>query len=51
LHSAFLAAARDTPITLAHIASAVMSELVKEGREVPQASLGLLAAHLPGEAS
>lgn len=49
LHAAFLAAARDTPITLAHIAAAVMSELAKDGREVPRSSLGMLADHLPEE--
>jgi SpoVK/Ycf46/Vps4 family AAA+-type ATPase len=49
LHAAFLAAAQDSVISLAHIAAAVMSELVKDGREVPLSSLGMLAAHLPEE--
>lgn len=51
LHAAFLAAAEDSPIRLAHVASAVMSELAKDGREVPRSSLGMLAGHLAGEAA
>jgi hypothetical protein len=49
LHAAFLAAASDSPITLAHVASAVMGELAKDGREVPRSSLGMLAGHLAAE--
>ncbi len=51
LHAAFLAAAEDAPVTFAHVARAVMSELAKDGREVPRSSLGLLAEHLPREAA
>jgi SpoVK/Ycf46/Vps4 family AAA+-type ATPase len=47
LHAAFLAAAHQTDISLAHIAAAVFGELLKDGREVPRSSLGPLAAHLP----
>ncbi len=51
LHAAFLAAAEETGVTLAHVASAVMSELAKDGREVPRSSLGMLAGHLAREAA
>ncbi len=51
LHAAFLAAAAGVPVSLAHVASAVMSELAKDGREVPRSSLGMLAAHLTAEAA
>jgi SpoVK/Ycf46/Vps4 family AAA+-type ATPase len=51
LHAAFLAAAQDTSISLTHVAAAVLSELIKDGREVPRSSLGLLAGYLPPEAA
>jgi hypothetical protein len=51
LHSAFLAAGDNAHVALAHVASAVMSELAKDGREVPLSSLGMLAEHFPGERS
>lgn len=51
LHAAFLAAAEDASVTFAHVARAVMSELAKDGREVPRSSLGMLAEHLPREAA
>jgi hypothetical protein len=50
LHAAFLAAAAETRIALVHVAAAVMSELAKDGREVPRSSLGMLAGYLPGSA-
>jgi hypothetical protein len=49
LHAAFLAAAADTPIDLTHIASAVWTELGKDGRETLRSTLGPLAAHLRQE--
>ncbi|HJY75502.1 MAG TPA: ATP-binding protein [Burkholderiales bacterium] len=51
LHAAFLAAAADAPIGLAHVAAAVLGELAKDGREVPRSSLGMLSEHLPEEAA
>jgi hypothetical protein len=47
-HAAFLAAGGAMPITLGHLASAVLGELAKEGREVFASSLGQLGSHLPG---
>lgn len=49
LHSAFLAAGDQSSITLAHIASAVWTELAKEGGEMLSTSLGKLARYLPEE--
>ena len=49
LHAAFLAAGQSSVVTLGHIASAVWTELEKEGGEMMTASLGDLARHLPAE--
>ena len=46
LHAAFLAAGEDTAIGLRHVASAVWTELAKEGRELMPSMLGFLADHL-----
>ncbi len=51
LHAAYLAAGEDAAISLAHVTSAIWSELAKPGREVTPSSLGGLAAHLRGEAA
>lgn len=51
LHAAFLAAGECMPITWQHLASAVWTELAKEGREVVRANLGSLERHLPAEAA
>lgn len=50
LHAAFLAAGDSSAISLTHIASAVWTELAKEGGEMITASLGKLAQYLPDEA-
>lgn len=50
LHAAFLAAGESSAITLAHVASAVWTELAKEGGEMITTSLGKLAQYLPEEA-
>ena len=49
LHASFLAAGDSTAITLTHIASAVWTELAKEGGEMMTASLGKLIRFLPEE--
>jgi hypothetical protein len=49
LHAAFLAAGESSAINLTHIASAVWTELAKEGGEMMTASLGKLAQYLPEE--
>jgi hypothetical protein len=49
LHAAYLAAGRNQPIGLPHIAHAVYRELSKDGREIALQELGMLAAHLPAE--
>lgn len=49
LHAAFIAAGESMPITLGHVASAVWTELGKDGRETMHSSLGELAAYLPAE--
>jgi len=49
IHAAFLAASEANAIGLEHIASAVWTELAKEGRELMPSMLGSLAAHLPKE--
>jgi hypothetical protein len=49
LHAAYLAAGRNQPIGLAHLAHAVYRELSKDGREIALQELGMLAAHLPAE--
>jgi hypothetical protein len=51
LHAAFLAAGESSPISLAHIARAVWTELAKEGGEMMPSSLGNLAQSLPEEVS
>ncbi|MGD8590142.1 MAG: ATP-binding protein [Chromatiales bacterium] len=51
LHAAYLAAGEDVAISLAHITSAIWSELAKPGREVTPSSLGGLAVHLKEEAA
>ncbi len=50
LHAAFLAAGESSAIKLTHVASAVWTELAKEGGEMMTASLGKLAQYLPEEA-
>ncbi len=50
LHAAFLAAGESSAINLTHVASAVWTELAKEGGEMMTASLGMLAQYLPEEA-
>jgi len=47
LHAAFLAAGESSTIKLTHVASAVWTELAKEGGEMMTASLGKLARYLP----
>ncbi len=47
LHAAYLAASKNEPIGLSHLAQAVWRELAKEGREVQYQELGYLSAHLP----
>jgi SpoVK/Ycf46/Vps4 family AAA+-type ATPase len=47
LHSAYLAAGANKPISLADIATAVWRELAKEDRELSRSDLGLLADSLP----
>jgi hypothetical protein len=49
LHAAFLAAGESSVIKLTHIASAVWTELAKEGGEMMTASLGKLARYLTDE--
>jgi hypothetical protein len=49
LHAAFLAAGESSAINLTHVASAVWTELAKEGGEMMTASLGKLAQYLPDE--
>lgn len=48
-HAACLAAAELMPITLGHVASAILTELGKEGTEVFVSSLGQLVSTLPEE--
>jgi len=49
IHAAFLAAGASSAINLAHITSAVWTELAKKSGELSSASLGKLAAFLPQE--
>lgn len=49
VHAAFLAAGESMPITMTHIASAVWTELAKDGGEIILSTLGFLADHLKKE--